>query len=89
MEKDQFLIMTKSDVRELLEELLNSIAPQEEQEWVPEPIAMNTLGIKSKSHLWKLRSEGLIEYSKMSPKVILYRMSSLKTFIQSHAQKTF
>jgi hypothetical protein len=89
MDKDQFLIMQKTDLEVLLKELLNQISPKEVDEWVIEPVAMKMLGIKSKSHLWKLRSEGLIEFSQPSRKVILYKTESLRNYIESHTHKIF
>jgi hypothetical protein len=89
MNKDQIIILHKDDLEVLLKELINKIAPKKENEWVIEPVAMKMLGIKSKSHLWSLRSKGLIEFSQPSKKIILYSTTSIKNYIESHSHKTF
>lgn len=89
MNKDQIIILHKEDLEILLKELINQIAPKKVDEWVIEPVAMKMLGIKSKSHLWGLRTKGLLEFSQPSRKIILYSTASIKSYIESHSHKTF
>lgn len=55
---------------------------------VGEAVALKTLGLKSKTSLWKLRSEGKITYFKMG-KIILYEYQSLMDYINEHKQSKF
>lgn len=89
MNKEQIIILTKDDLEVLLKELINQIAPKKADEWVIESVAMKMLGIKSKSHLWSLRTKGLLEFSQPSRKIILYSTASIKNYIESHTHKTF
>ncbi len=58
-------------------------------EWISEQEAMQLLGIKSKTSLWKLRSEGKISYSQMGKKIILYKRSSIIEYIEQNEQSKF
>ena len=39
------------------------VTQHDERKWIDEPEAMELLGIKSKSEMWKMRSQGKIRYS--------------------------
>ncbi len=52
-------------------------------EHIGESEALQLLGLRSKTSLWKLRSTNAIIYSKMG-KTILYRRSSLIDYIKKH-----
>lgn len=87
--KDQFLIMKKTDFVAFTEELLSQFAPKEPNKWILEEEAMKLLGIKSKSHLWKLRSEGCITYTQPSRKILLYDRDSILNHLNAHIKKSF
>ncbi len=57
-------------------------------EHIGESEALQLLGLRSKTSLWKLRSTGAITYSKMG-KIIMYRRSSLLTYIKKHELTQF
>jgi len=86
----KMLLMEEGQFYELLDRFLekSKAEHQELPEFVNEKIALQTLGLKSKTSLWKLRSTGAISYSKMG-KIILYRYSSLMDFIRENEQHKF
>jgi hypothetical protein len=57
-------------------------------EFIPESEALKLLGIKSKTSLFKLRSNGKISYSKMG-KIIMYRRTSIMEYIIENEQSKF
>ena len=75
----------------LLEKFYDRISREKTElpEWVSEAEAMNMLGIKSKTTLWKLRSAGKISYSQMGKKVILYKRESIQEYIELNEQSKF
>ena len=73
----------------LLREVVERLKPEEKEKWIVEPEAMKLLGIKSKTTLWKLRSEGAIRYSQPSKKVILYDRQSIDRYLEDNAFDTF
>lgn len=85
------LLSDEDTFLEFLEKFYDKISREKKvlPEWIDETTAMNLLGIKSKTTLWKLRSEGKIAYSQMGKKLILYRRSSIINHIEQHEQKTF
>jgi len=86
----EMVFISRKDLQIMLEEIIGGIIPTAtEKEWVIESEAMEMLGIKSKSHLWSLRTQGKIEYSQPSKKKILYNVLSIKNHIESHTHKTF
>ncbi len=82
-------VVKKGVLKAFLEEILNTHLSKEPNEWILESEAMELLGIKSKSHLWKLRSEGRITYTQPSRKILLYSRSSIHEYLNSHIQKAF
>ena len=58
-------------------------------EWISEADALKLLHLRSKTSLWKLRTNGAIEYSAISSKHFLYSRSSIENFINAKRQKTF
>jgi len=86
----KMLLMEEGQFYELLDRYLekSKAKHQEIPEFVNEKVALKTLGLKSKTSLWKLRSTGAISYSKMG-KIILYRYISLKNYITQNEHKTF
>ena len=73
----------------LIDEIVSRIEPKEPDKWILEDEAMKMLGIKSKTHLWKLRTEGKIRFSQPSRKVILYDRTSILDHLEEHAKSTF
>ena len=84
------LQMDEEQFYHFLEKFYQKITAEhrEKPEYVNEKIALQTLGLKSKTSLWKLRSEGKISYSKMG-KIILYEYRSLLDYINTHKQEKF
>ena len=87
--EEQFLIVKKSDLKSTLEALVDQVVPKEPDKWILEEEAMKMMGIKSKSHLWKLRTEGCITYTQPSRKILLYDRDSILAYLDSHIKKSF
>ena len=62
---------------------------KEEKIWIDEPEAMELLGIKSKSEMWKMRSQGKIRYSQPSRKIIKYDRPSILKFLEDNVKDKF
>lgn len=62
---------------------------KEEKKWIGELEAMELLGIKSKSEMWKLRSQGKIRYSQPSRKIIKYDRQSILKFLEDNVKNEF
>ncbi|MEM6697644.1 MAG: helix-turn-helix domain-containing protein, partial [Bacteroidota bacterium] len=60
-----------------------------EKVWLDSTEAKKLLGLKSSTSLSNLRSNGLIEYSHPSKKVILYKRESILAYLEKHSHKTF
>lgn len=63
--------------------------PKSKDKWVLPHIAMQQLGIKSKTTLQKLRDEGKIRFSQPQKKIILYDRESIEAYLEEHAKDTF
>jgi hypothetical protein len=89
-QNNEMVFISRKDLQIMLEEIIGGVVPTAaEKEWVIESEAMEMLGIKSKSYLWTLRSQGKIEYSHPSRKIILYNVQSIRGYIESFSHKTF
>lgn len=62
---------------------------KEDIKWINEQEAMEILGIRSKSEMWKLRSTGKIRYSQPSRKIIRYDKQSILKYLDNHAKDKF
>ena len=62
---------------------------KEEKKWIDELEAMELLGVKSKSEMWKLRSRGKIRYSQPSRKIIKYDRPSILKFLEDNMKDEF
>ena len=89
MEDKQILIMQKSDLEKLLEELVSKLEKAPEKRWILEEEAMSMLGVRSKSFMWSLRSTGKLTVSQPSRKILLYDIESIKNLIESNIKKSF
>ncbi len=74
-------------INEILKRLKDS--QKEEKKWIDEAEAMEILGVRSKSQLWKLRSNGKIRYSQPSRKIIRYDQQSILKYLNDHAKNEF
>lgn len=63
--------------------------PPPKDKWILPDIAMQQLGIKSKTTLQKLRDEGKIRFSQPQKKIILYDRESIEAYLEAHAKDTF
>ena len=74
-----------------IHEVINRLkeTQKEEKKWIDEPEAMELLGIKSKSEMWKLRSQGKIRYSQPSRKIIRYDRQSILKFLEDNVKNEF
>ena len=91
MNKEQILIITREDLETLLHELMERIDTSngDDNPWILPSQAMQILGITSKSHFWKLKSEGCFEISTPSRKVQLVNKTSLLAYIDKFKKPAF
>lgn len=71
----------------LLIELSNGKANR--RKYISEQEAMSLLGIKSKTTLWRLRTEGKIIYTSPSRKILLYDRESIEVYLDENRQECF
>lgn len=87
------VIIFESDAYyKLLNEILSRLEERKdlpEDKWISSEEAMHKLRIKSKTTLYKLRSEGKIRYSQPEKKLILYDSVSIDEYLESSAKDTF
>jgi hypothetical protein len=83
-------IETKAFYR-IIEEIVKRLEKVQKQpnRWISEKDAMSLLGIRSKTTLWKLRSEGKISYTAPSRKLLLYDRESIMAYLEEHRFETF
>lgn len=74
-------------IHEVLKRLKDTQKP--ERKWINEAEAMEILGIRSKSQLWKLRSTGKIKFSQPARKIIRYDMQSILKYLDDHTKNEF
>lgn len=74
----------------LIEQVVSEIGSKEPDRWIVEPEAMRLLGIKSKSHLWKLRTENKISFfqDEDHPKLIMYDRKSIDRYLEKNSKRT-
>jgi len=76
----------------LIEEVvvrINQDSAKREDRWIDDKETMRLLNIKSKTTLQKFRDQGVIRFSQIGKKVILYDRESIMTFIDSKAKNMF
>jgi hypothetical protein len=74
-----------------IEEVVNRVKKSlmEDKKWINEAEAMEILGVRSKSEMWKLRSNGKIRYSQPSRKIIKYDKQNILKYLENHAKNEF
>lgn len=86
----QLLLVDKESLRQIIEEMLaNYEAKPQEKIWVNQTVAMEILGLRSKSSMKRLRDENLVIFSQGMKKVILYKRSSLLEYLERNSNKTY
>lgn len=75
----------------LIEEVSQKIEKPKLERFILEPECMELLGIRSKSHLWKLRVEGKISYFQDPDhkKLILYDRHSIEEYLTKNLKSSF
>ncbi|KAB8154259.1 DNA-binding protein [Kordia sp. TARA_039_SRF] len=93
MEGDNFIMITEKNFFELIDKVVSHLeklqGKDQKEVWIDSDSAKKLLGIKSDTSLFHLRSQGLIEYSQPSRKIILYKRESLLKYLEKHSHKTF
>ena len=74
-------------IHEVLKRLKDTQKP--EKKWINEAEAMELLGVRSKSEMWKMRTKGKIRYSQPSRKIIKYDKQSILKYLDDHAKDKF
>lgn len=94
MEGENNLIMiSENNLLELVEKVIAQMEKLQGKEhkevWVDTNAAKRLLGLKSDTSLFNLRTQGKIEFSQPSRKVILYKRDSILAYLEKHSHKTF
>lgn len=93
MKTENLIMITEDNLFELLEKTISHLEKLQGKEhkkvWLDTNETKNLLSIKSDTSLFNLRSQGLIEYSQPSRKVILYKRDSILEYLEKHSHKTF
>lgn len=93
MKTENLIMISEENFFQLIEKVISHFESQEGKEyeeiWIDTETAKKMLGIKSDTTLFKLRSEGKIEYSQPSRKIILYKRESILQYLESSSYKTF
>lgn len=77
---------------ELVETVVQRLSGKNEKapdKWIGTEIAMNLLGITSKTTLQALRNEGKIRFTQPQKKIILYDRDSIMGYLDKNARDTF
>ena len=61
----------------------------EKEKWITEEVAMQLLGVKSKTTMQELRNEGKVRFSQPRKKIILYDRDSIYEYLDENARETF
>ncbi|MDC1162489.1 hypothetical protein OAT18_03525 [Tenacibaculum sp.] len=93
MKADNLIMISEENFLQLIEKVILHFEKLEGREaeeiWVDAEKAKKMLNLKSDTSLFKLRSEGKVEYSQPSRKVILYKRESILSYLESNSYKTF
>ncbi len=91
LDAKQVLVMDETTLLRALEHMYIKIVADKkiEPEWISASEAKTLMGIKSSTTLISYKNQGLIRYSTLSNKRILYSRSSIMEFISSRAKETF
>jgi len=93
MEGENLIMITEKNFFELIDKVVSYLeqaqGKEAEEIWINSDSAKKMLGIKSDTKLFTLRSNGLIEFSQPSRKIILYKRESLLKYLEKHSHKTF
>ncbi len=76
-------------IEEVVDRLKESHPESTHEKWITDDVAMQMLGIQSKTTLQKYRDEGVIRYSQPSRKVIMYDRESILKFLEDNAKDVF
>ena len=74
----------------LVDEIEQRLGSKKPDSHIGEVETMRLLGIKSKSHLWKLRTELKIDFFQDDdhPKQIMYCQESIKRYLKMHTKRS-
>ncbi|CAL2105508.1 DNA-binding protein [Tenacibaculum sp. 190524A02b] len=93
MKTENLIMISEGNILELFKLLLAHFEKQEGKEnqeiWIDTEATKKMLSIKSDTTLFKLRSEGKIEFSQPSRKIILYKKTSILKYLEDNSYKTF
>ena len=91
--QDNFIIIKESNLLDLAGKLITHFEKLQGKEhkevWIDTVDAKRLLGLKSDTSIFNLRTQGKIEFSQPSRKVILYKRDSILAYLEKHSHKTF
>ena len=93
MKGENLIMISEENLWELVEKVIvqmEKLQGKEHKEvWIDTDDAKRLLGLKSDTSLFNLRTQGKIEFSQPSRKVILYKRDSILAYLEKHSNKTF
>lgn len=93
MKTENLIMISEDNLWKLVEKVIvqmEKLQGKEHKEvWIDSDEAKKLLGIKSDTSLFNLRTQGKIEFSQPSRKVILYKRESILAYLEKFSHKTF
>ena len=93
MKGENLIMISEDNLWKLVEKVIlqmEKLQGKEHKEvWIDTDDAKRLLGLKSDTSLFNLRTQGKIEFSQPSRKVILYKRDSILAYLEKHSHKTF
>lgn len=93
MKGENLIMITEDNLFELIEKAISHLEKLQGKEhkkvWLDTEETKKLLSLKSDTSLFNLRTQGKIEFSQPSRKVILYKRESILAYLEKHSRKTF
>jgi hypothetical protein len=93
MKGENLIMITEDNLFELIEKAISHLeklqGKKHKKVWLDTEETKKLLALKSDTSLFNLRTQGKIEFSQPSRKVILYKRDSILAYLEKHSHKTF
>ena len=78
---DDFLLVSKQDLLDMIAKI------KAKKEWITTEEVMELMSIKSPTTLQAIRNKGLLDITRISSKLLLYRRSSVLQLLEDNSDK--
>lgn len=93
MKGENLIMISEENLWRLIERVITQMEKLQGKEhkkvWLDTEETKKLLALKSDTSLFNLRTQGKIEFSQPSRKVILYKRDSILAYLEKHSHKTF